>query len=63
MTVYTTVTVCRTVTVHQYLAGNQPHVAGRGRLEHGIRGMCVYGREYQRRGRAVADQLVDENAR
>src|SRR5210317_2153714 len=59
---------CRTVAqrlgairIHEYLAGDQAHVFCGSRLENGIRRVRMHGAEYQRRRRAVFEELIDED--
>ena len=53
----------RRVAVHQHLAGDDPHAAALGLGEQRIDRLRIDRAEHQRRGRAVAQELVAEHLR
>ncbi len=50
-----------TIRIHEHFAGDQPHVLRGSRLEDRVGGVRVHGAEYQRRRRAVLEQLIDKD--
>ena len=52
--------ILRAVSIHQHLACRHAHAASRGGLEEGLHRGGVHAAEHQRRCRAVAHELVEE---